>query len=207
MCSVSPNRWETFQKPEDTCHHRKSRKRSGESPPPGFPEQKVLFGNPRHWGDAMEANAPLGPGTPIKRPLCCAALTLELPLSSLVTSKPALHIKEATECRLWLQKRHKAVEAWHYSRWPAGPGPGKGRVPTDIPRETPKAGGFYWGKLPTYTHCQEGLDAGLRGPHRRAWAASSGLSVISWPLEAGPGRRGLAFKEPAQELKREKGRG
>lgn len=122
-----------------------------------------------------------------------------------MTSKPALHIKEATE---WLQKLHKVVEAWRYSRWPAGPGPGKGRVPkSDIPRETPKAGGFYWGKLPTYTHCQEGLDPGLRGPHRRAWAASLGLSVIRWPLEARPGRRGLAFKEPAQELKREKGRG
>ena len=45
-------------------------------PLPGFPEQKVLFGNPRHWGDAMEANAPQGPGTPITLPLCSAALTL-----------------------------------------------------------------------------------------------------------------------------------
>lgn len=148
---------------------------------------------------------PWAPGPPSSCPSAALLSPWELPLSSLVTSKPALHIKEATE---WLQKLHKVVEAWRYSRWPAGPGPGKGRVPkSDIPRETPKAGGFYWGKLPTYTHCQEGLDPGLRGPHRRAWAASLGLSVISWPLEARPGRRGLAFKEPAQELKREKGRG
>lgn len=89
----APKRWEPFRKSDSSCHHRKSKK-NGELPLQGFPEQELAV-----LGATMEGNPPQDSGRVLPHPRTCPSVGLfspqGLPLSSLVTSKWAAHIKEA----------------------------------------------------------------------------------------------------------------
>lgn len=148
-----------------------------------------------HGSAVMEANTPQGPGDPITAGALLSPQ--ELPLSSLgLQSQP--RISRSPEragygCKTTTKSDASPGVSTEASR--AGPAHQEGRflaqplregksVPkSDIPRDTPGASRFYWGKDPNTLAARRVWTRGSGGPHRRAGATPLGLSVTSWPWE------------------------
>lgn len=144
----------------------------------------------------MEASTPQGPGDPI---IARALLSPQgLPLSSpQLQSQPRISrsperagcgyktITESDASPGVSTEASKAGPASQESLFLAQPlREGKSVPKTDIPRDTPGAGRFYWGGDPHTLAARRVWTRGSGGTHRRAGAAPLGLNVISWPWEA-----------------------